>query len=54
MSSSNLPSTIKAVRTNPDLGRPFVEDIPFGTRHDIQNLDPDKVILSTRALSLNP
>lgn len=54
MPVDNIPVTIKAVITNPDLGRPFVEEIPFGTRTDVQNLDPDKVILSTRALSLNP
>ncbi|GAA5847848.1 hypothetical protein JCM11251_006544, partial [Rhodosporidiobolus azoricus] len=54
MSSNDLPSNIKAVRCNPDGSRPLVEEIPFATRQEVQNLDPEKIILSTRAISLNP
>lgn len=54
MSSSQIPATVRAVITDPDLGRPTIEEIPFGTRAAVKELGPDAVVVSTRALGLNP
>jgi hypothetical protein len=54
MSSNQIPATVKAVIADPDRGRPTVEEIPFGTRSAVKDLGPEAIVVSTRALSLNP
>ncbi|WWC91531.1 uncharacterized protein L201_006477 [Kwoniella dendrophila CBS 6074] len=53
-SLSSIPDTVRAVVASPDLGNPTVENLPFGTRQDIQNLGPYSVVVKNKAVGLNP
>ncbi|WVF69587.1 hypothetical protein IAT40_004365 [Kwoniella sp. CBS 6097] len=51
---SVIPDTVRAVVASPDLGRPTIETLPFGTREVVKNLGPDLVAVKNRAIGLNP
>ncbi|KAL7409876.1 chaperonin 10-like protein, partial [Mrakia frigida] len=54
---SSLPTTIKALQSTATKGQPSkfeVVSLPFSSRKDIAELDPDSVIYKTVAVALNP
>ncbi|OCF44844.1 hypothetical protein I317_01333 [Kwoniella heveanensis CBS 569] len=51
---AEIPNTVRAVVASPDLGKPTLEDLPFGTREDVKHLGADFVAVKNHAVGLNP
>ena len=49
-----IPATVRAVVASPDLGRPQITSIPFGSSGAVQHLAPQHVAVLNHAIGLNP